>query len=169
MRIPLFRSNDERLPLLAEAHADATNGSRVDLGLQTVAVAAIRGTVTASQTRRDRTFMPLPVARNGDWESRWRRLQQAARTLAILPPVDLVQVGDGYWVVDGHNRIALARSVGQLAIDANVTALRPPGWPAIRTERPRLAPLMEEGALLRAAVRARVMGSDAVGSRPSQT
>jgi hypothetical protein len=55
----------------------------------------------------------------------------------ILPPVDLLQVGDGYWVVDGHNRIALAHSVGQLAVDANVTALRCAGPAAIQAERSR--------------------------------
>lgn len=161
MRFPLIRQNIQRLPLLAEAHPDAANGSGVALGLQTIPVAAIRGTVSSGHTQRDQDFMPLPVARNGDWKGRWERLQEAAQTLAILPPVDLLQVGDGYWVVDGHNRIALAHSVGQLAVDANVTALRRAGSQAIQAERSRLAPLMEEGTRLRAAVRARTSSSTA--------
>jgi ParB-like chromosome segregation protein Spo0J len=47
----------------------------------------------------------------------------AARDQAILPPVQLVRAGGEYWVVDGHNRVALARQVGQLWIDADITEL----------------------------------------------
>jgi hypothetical protein len=162
MRFPLMRQYTQRLPLLAETHPDAANGGGVALGLQTIPVTAIRGTVSSGQTQRDLAFMPLPAARNGDWKRRWERLQEAARTLAILPPVDLLQVADGYWVVDGHNRIALAHSVGQLAVDANVTALRRASSSAIQAERSRFTPLMEEGARLRAVVRARAQASNAV-------
>ena len=115
-------------------------------------MAAIKGTVSASQAQRDRDFMPLRAARGNDWIDRWQRLQQAARTLAILPPVDLVQLGDEFWVIDGHNRVALARSTGQLAIDANVTALRQPGSPATPRRRLLLTPLIEDGLHIRAAV-----------------
>jgi hypothetical protein len=47
----------------------------------------------------------------------------AARDQAILPPVQLLRAGGEYWVVDGHNRVALARQIGQLWIDADVTEL----------------------------------------------
>jgi hypothetical protein len=140
------------LPLLDDVHPDARRANHIDLGLQTVPVAAIQGTTTPSQTRRDRAFMPLPAARGRDWDSRWRRLEDAGATLAVLPPVDLVQVGASYWVIDGHNRVALARSIGQLAIDANVTLLRWLGAPAVSPQRPWLAPLLEESAPLRSAL-----------------
>jgi ParB-like chromosome segregation protein Spo0J len=41
----------------------------------------------------------------------------------MLPPVQLLRAGGDYWVVDGHNRVALAREGGQLWIDADVTEL----------------------------------------------
>jgi hypothetical protein len=47
--------------------------------------------------------------------------------LERLPPIDLVQVGDDYYVTDGHNRIAAARRAGGLEIDADVTQLLLPG------------------------------------------
>jgi hypothetical protein len=47
----------------------------------------------------------------------------AADELTVLPPVQLVRAGGDYWVVDGHNRVALAREVGQLWIDADITEL----------------------------------------------
>ena len=37
-----------------------------------------------------------------------------------LPPVALIQVGDHYFVRDGHHRISVARALGQLAIEATV-------------------------------------------------
>jgi hypothetical protein len=39
----------------------------------------------------------------------------------VLPPVVLVQVGDVYFVRDGHHRISVARALGQLDIEAAVT------------------------------------------------
>ena len=47
--------------------------------------------------------------------------------LAVLPPVDLVKVGDDYYVEDGHNRVAAALRAGAVAIDADITELLLPG------------------------------------------
>jgi hypothetical protein len=38
-----------------------------------------------------------------------------------LPPVELIQVGDVYFVRDGHHRISVARAFGQEHVDAEVT------------------------------------------------
>jgi hypothetical protein len=155
MLFTTFWSRSKRLALLSEIHPEALRASRVDVGLRTVPVAAIKGTTSPTQTRRDRAFMPWRVARGRDWEGRWQRLQDAARTLAILPPIDLLQVGEGFWVVDGHNRVAMARAVGQLAVDANVARVRWQGGPEPTAERGLLTPLIEEGAGLRATLRGR--------------
>jgi uncharacterized protein (DUF1015 family) len=44
-----------------------------------------------------------------------------------LPAVELYQLHDAYYVVDGHHRIAAARSLGWIAVDAEVTEFRPVG------------------------------------------
>jgi hypothetical protein len=38
-----------------------------------------------------------------------------------LPPVELIQVGDLYFVRDGHHRISVAQAMGQESIEAEVT------------------------------------------------
>jgi hypothetical protein len=38
-----------------------------------------------------------------------------------MPPVDLVKVGEIYFVRDGHHRVSVARALGRTDIDANVT------------------------------------------------
>jgi hypothetical protein len=45
----------------------------------------------------------------------------------VLPPVELLKLGNEYWVVDGHNRIGAALRGGSVAVDADVTELLPPG------------------------------------------
>jgi hypothetical protein len=60
----------------------------------------------------------------------------------VLPPVVLVQVGDVYFVRDGHHRISVARALGQLDIEAEVTVWEVAGplpWDApVRPSRPGL-------------------------------
>jgi hypothetical protein len=38
-----------------------------------------------------------------------------------LPPIDVILVGEQYFVRDGHHRVSVARSLGQVEIEANVT------------------------------------------------
>jgi hypothetical protein len=64
----------------------------------------------------DRNFHPLHDHNKG----RWLRIAQARQQGKSLPPVELVQVGDGYYVRDGHHRISVARALGQKSIEARV-------------------------------------------------
>ena len=57
-------------------------------------------------------------------EERWVGVARARLTGVPLPPVDLVQVGDAYYVRDGHHRVSVARALGEAYIEANVVALR---------------------------------------------
>ena len=72
---------------------------------------------------RGADFRPLGGREPADWQSRWSRLESAASHQVILPPVELLRAGGDYWVVDGHNRVALAKELGQLWIDADITEL----------------------------------------------
>ena len=87
-------------------------------------------------------FLPLPRLRGENWRARWQRITKAMDQLVTLPPVELVQVGDEYYVADGHNRVAAARSAGAIEIDADVTQLTLPG---IST---RVHPHLDTGALI---------------------
>jgi hypothetical protein len=101
-----------------------------ELGLRTVPLEQIAGTAVEGPTQRGGDFLPLRELRGDDWRARWQRIRGALDRLETLPPVDLLKVGDRYWVVDGHNRVAAALYNGQLEIDADVTELRLPGQPS---------------------------------------
>ena len=119
-------SHRATLPSLFDIHPAATTAARRPVGLRPVPIDRIVGTLRhPSQNTAD--FKPLPRLRGQNWRARWQRINRAMDRLEVLPPVDLVQVGDEYWVADGHNRVAAARDAGALEIDADVTQLVLPG------------------------------------------
>ena len=139
------------LPYLYEVHPDARRRSPRELGVLTIDVADIAGTAAAPAGQRGSDFLPLKPFRSDNWVGRWQRLGQAADKLATLPPIDVMRYDDTYWVVDGHNRVAMALYRGQAAIDADVTDLVDPDRP--RSDPPEsFASLAEDSRELRAVV-----------------
>lgn len=114
------------LPSLLDRYPNAMRAPRRMLGVRSVPIDRIVGTVRhPSQNTAD--FLPLPFLRGENWRARWQRIDRATSRLETLPPVELVQVGDEYFVADGHNRVAAARQAGAVEIDADVTQLLVPG------------------------------------------
>jgi hypothetical protein len=119
----------------------------------------IAGTAVGGGAQRGGDFLPLKQSRGKNWAGRWQRLRGAADRLETLPPIDVLKFGDAYWVVDGHNRVGLAKYMGQVDIDANITELVPPG--ARRTEPiVSLAPSAADSLSLRAAASGSRASSD---------
>lgn len=118
-----------RTPLanLYELHPDARQAVPVQVGLITVDVTEIAGTAVGGGDQRGGDFLPLRPFRGGNWSGRWQRLRTAQDRLAVLPPIEVVKFAGRHWVIDGHNRVALALYGGQLSIDATVVELVPPG------------------------------------------
>ena len=86
------------------------------LGLQTIRLDSVVGTMD-SQRDFDRHFRPT----SGRVRERWERLALAQRRGESIPPIDVYQVGDMYFVKDGHHRVSVALATGQTTIDAYVT------------------------------------------------
>jgi hypothetical protein len=140
------------LPILYDVHPEARRAMGHDVGLRSVPLDEIVGTAVAGPAQRGGDFLPLPDFRSTNWQGRFARVQRATDSLAILPPVDLVKYGDGYWVEDGHNRVAAALYNGQQDIDAVVRELKQPGYVDDDTHTvATLAPVAAVGSELRAA------------------
>lgn len=117
------RSSERRvLPSLYDVHPGATAAPRRRVGVRSVPLDRIIGT-TRHPSQNTADFLPLPRLRGQNWRGRWQRINAAMERLATLPPVDLVQVGDDYYVEDGHNRVAAAMRAGGVEVDADVTQL----------------------------------------------
>ena len=94
------------------------------LGLRTVEVSRIIGSVgRADSLRAD--FRPLHHTREDD--QRYDRVLRGFRAGDALPPIQLYKLGFGYYVLDGNHRVAVAKQLGQLEIDAEVTEFIPLG------------------------------------------
>jgi hypothetical protein len=80
----------------------------------------------------DRAFLP----RQDFMAERWQKVSRAWYQDISLPPILLYQVGDVYFVVDGHHRVSVAREKGQTEIDAEVRecAVRVPVSPDLRPD-----------------------------------
>lgn len=90
--------------------------SERSLGLEVVPLDAIVGTIDR-QRDFDRGFRPT----SRRVRSRWEHIAAAMRRGEPLPPVDLLKVGEIYFVRDGHHRVSVARALGHDDIDAYVT------------------------------------------------
>lgn len=66
----------------------------------------------------DAEFHPLDRTTVGRWVSVCSGM---LLDVNCLPPVELVQVGNAYYVIDGHHRVSAARALGYLYINATVT------------------------------------------------
>ncbi len=84
-------------------------------GLQTVDISSIRGSEGRCHDF-DRDFLPLTPELAQRWTSVFVAIQQGI----AMPPVQLIRVGDIYFVRDGHHRISVARIRGCEQIEAEV-------------------------------------------------
>ena len=91
--------------------------TRSDKGLQNIPVMAIIGSV-GRYTDFTRTFLPR---RESDRE-RWARVKSAMEDPggAGLLPIEVYQVGEVYFVLDGNHRVSIARQEGFEQIEAHV-------------------------------------------------
>lgn len=64
-----------------------------------------------------RAFLP----RAGASADRWRRLDRALERLETIPPIEVYQLGDVYFVRDGNHRVSVAKANGVQYIEARVT------------------------------------------------
>ncbi len=68
----------------------------------------------------ERPLIAILSTQRSDQE-RWVRVATAILKGKPLPPVELIEVGGRYFVIDGHHRISVARMLKQSHIDAIVT------------------------------------------------
>jgi nucleotide-binding universal stress UspA family protein len=90
-----------------------------DRGLHDIPLAAIVGSVNRYEDFT-RDFLP----RQGIVSQRWARVKAAAEEMAGLPPIEVYQLGEAYFVKDGNHRVSVARLRGDATIQAYVTEVK---------------------------------------------
>jgi hypothetical protein len=87
-------------------------------GLRDVPLDQIVGSVG-----RYREFTSRFLPKKGVAQERWSRVYAQAYGQHGLPPIEVYQVGDVYFVRDGNHRVSVARQMGATFIQAHVTEL----------------------------------------------
>lgn len=89
------------------------------VGVRPIPTERIVGTLDRSVRDFDRRFRP----RRSDLQRRLTNLRRRFPE-GDFPSIQVMELGDVYFVIDGHHRVALARSLGMDFVDAEVTQMR---------------------------------------------
>jgi nucleotide-binding universal stress UspA family protein len=88
--------------------------------LREIPIKDIVGTLSRG-TDFSRTFLP----RFEFDKNRWVRVMVANQNDRGFPPIDVYQIGSVYFVIDGHHRVSVLKSVGAKFVTANVRVINP--------------------------------------------
>jgi nucleotide-binding universal stress UspA family protein len=91
----------------------------VERGLQDIPLDAIIGSV-GRYNDFTRSFLPR---RDSD-QQRWAQVMAKVTDSGGLPPIEVYQIGEAYFVRDGNHRVSVARELGAPTIQAYVTEMR---------------------------------------------
>ncbi len=97
-----------------EVRANLHLSQKIDRGYQEIPLDRIRGSVGRYD---DFTSAFLPRKRH--MQERWERVDVAVMA-GKTPPIDVYQVGESYFVLDGNHRVSIARQHGLKSIEAHV-------------------------------------------------
>ena len=112
----LTGKDDQLLPYQAVADVLKSFQHRQITELRSIPLSKIVGSV---ERYRDFTRGFLP--RDSVAAARWVRVDMAMNSHVGVPPIEVYQIGDVYFVSDGNHRVSVARVNGFTEIDAYVT------------------------------------------------
>ncbi|RJQ41945.1 MAG: transcriptional regulator [Anaerolineaceae bacterium] len=116
-----LRLNKTHLLAFNEILGHISIKGQYDAGIQEIEIDHIIGSVNRYADFDD-AFLP----RQKHTRSRWEKIDRAYLRDEILPPVDVYQIGDFYFVMDGNHRVSVAKKRGQKWIDAHVVRIEVP-------------------------------------------
>ena len=97
-----------------EVRAKLHLSQKIDRGFQEIPLDRIRGSVG-----RYDDFTSAFIPRKKHMRERWKRVD-VAMLAGKTPPIDVYQVGESYFVLDGNHRVSIARQHGSKMIEAYV-------------------------------------------------
>lgn len=117
----IARLTGEPIRLLSyeEVRQQLKSQNTSERGLKEIPLDAIVGSVNR-YTDFTRDFLPLEAV----IPARWARIESATIDPAGLPPIEVYQIGDVYFVKDGNHRVSVARQLGAKFIQAYVTEVQ---------------------------------------------
>lgn len=119
--LDLFRGKPAELLSFEDVRARLRLHEELYRGVQDIPLDKIVGSV-GRYHEFTRAFFPKERVD----QMRWSRVYAQAMTMEGLPPIEVYQVGDVYFVRDGNHRVSVARRLGATMIEAEVIELPSP-------------------------------------------
>ena len=113
-----FTGHSDALIPFEEARKRLNASGEEAHGLQEIPLKAIIGSV-GRYADFNRNFLP----RSSAHRSRWAMVKANLRDLDEMPPIQLYQIGEAYFVLDGNHRVSIARERKSTHIRAYVTEI----------------------------------------------
>ena len=129
--INLLRQQPNKLLSYEAVTKCLTINGRHDAGIKVIPVKQIVGSVGRTHDF-DREFHPL----QSESRDRWVNIAGAMYSGKELPPVDVYQIHETYFVIDGNHRISVMRHHGQEYVEAHVIKVDTPDCIDIYTGEP---------------------------------
>jgi len=115
-----FRGDDPALLPFSEVKRQLhPTGETIEHGTHEIPLDKIVGSVSRYEDFT-RSFLPK---RQAD-QDRWAGLRVAMDEMVGIPPIEVYQIGDAYFVQDGNHRVSIARGIGSKTITAYVTEIK---------------------------------------------
>ena len=111
-----LKKQDDYLPDLGSIVEITKAKNEHYIGLREIPVDNIIGS-EARYEDFDKDFLP----KKAELQSRWSAIDSIMQQDKALPPIAVFMIGDYYFVRDGHHRVSVAKTRGQVYIDAEVT------------------------------------------------
>lgn len=115
---------------------------KIERGLQSIPLDQIRGSVG-----RFNDFSNAFLPRSDHLRERWINVDMAFKE-GKVPPIDVYQVGDAYFVLDGNHRVSIAHQQGLTHIEAYVTEFVTPVKLSAAADLDELLAKSEQAAFL---------------------
>jgi ParB-like nuclease domain len=87
--------------------------------LEDIPLASIKGSLGRCQDF-SHDFLP----RHGGLEERWTQVWRLMHGMKTLPPIEVYELNETYYVIDGHHRVSVAKQLGLIYIEALVSKLK---------------------------------------------
>lgn len=114
-----LRGKSDSLLGYDEVRQQLSGGEAKELGIQEIALDQIVGSVGRYQDFT-RDFLP----KNPSDQDRWANVKAAITDMKGMPPIEVYQLGEVYFVKDGNHRVSVARQLGTDTITAQVTEVK---------------------------------------------
>ena len=124
-------NTDPYLPVLEEKVPELATLSRVPLGIITIPLSRVVGSVSVGRSRAfTKNFLPI-LEGGSEFAAKWDHLYDSVESEGVNQPVTALEYLGYYYVIEGNKRVSVMKAMEAREIEADVTRVC-----AVRSEDP---------------------------------